>query len=326
MEEIMGKDVMIQRRKPGTGELAEYSTIVKCHLIGYFYSSEKQERISEEPFEKLYNQSFQIGEGDTIPALELALRHSKEHEELTVFCSSRFAFGFQGRNYKTNETEKKGEDGSSSTMIIAIQNSNVAVIPPNTDLEYEIIVVSHRTERDFDAEFIKNHQKEFEQLNENDDGMDGKNNKEPLLNRMLTLQSLLLRKEAGNRWFSYGDYSRAAKSYSRATQLSEGYFSTSTPNIQGLDPSDEEGKKELEEKLRDAEAKKNEKIPVEDVEIVNIYVSCLNNLAACKLAQREYLQAKDLCTKVLEFSPFNTKALLRAAKASLATDVSIESL
>lgn len=37
----------------------------------------------------------------------------------------------------------------------------------------------------------------------------------------------------------------------------------------------------------------------------------------------ENLKAKDMCVKVLEFDPLNVKALLRAAKASLALHVSI---
>ena len=307
LQEIMGKDVMIQRIRSGEGELAEYGTVVKCNLTGYLYSLESKERLSSEPFETLKDQSFQIGEGDTFPGLELALRHSKKGEILTLFCNSRFAYGFAGRNYK-EETEKNsaGNDNDNESKST---KSSVFSIPPNTDVEYLIEILSHRGEKELDPEILKLHENKLLSLPEEE--------RSTLMNRLLTTQALNFRKEAGNRWFSYGDYQRAAKAYSRATQISEGYFNVAGPT--GEDAADE---KTMVEKVQAMENKKQERIPEEDNEIVNLYVNCLNNLAACKLAQKEFQQAKELCTKVLEFSPFNPKALLRAAKASLATDVS----
>jgi hypothetical protein len=310
MEEIMGKDVVIKRVKSGTGEIAEYGTVVKCNLRGYFYSMENKERTSSPPFEVLQNQTYQVGEGDTIPGLELALRHSRQGEQLTLFCVSRFAYGTTGRNYhKNSEQDKKTSntyDSESELKSERASLSKIIPIPPNTDLEYEIEVLSHRGERELDPEFAKRHEKELE----NAPTFEAKGE---VLNRLLTVQSMLVRKEAGNRWFSSGDYPRAAKAYSRSTQIAEGYFNST----QG---SNEE-EKTVEEKVMEKERKKQERIPVADNEIVNIYVNCLNNFAACKLGMKEYHEAKELCTKVLEFSPFNAKALLRAAKASLATDV-----
>ena len=55
--------------------------------------------------------------------------------------------------------------------------------------------------------------------------------------------------------------------------------------------------------------------------LFNAYVTCLNNLAACYISQKEFMKAKEICTRVLELSPNNVKALLRAAKASLALDL-----
>jgi tetratricopeptide (TPR) repeat protein len=339
MEEIMGKDVMIKRRVPGDGDLAEYGTIVKCNLKGYFFSCTSNERLSEKPFEIVKDQEFQIGEGDAIPALELGLRHSRKGEKLTVYCSSRFGFGFTGRNYKetgnNNEVEKKqssipslgnGELSKEGSPRGANSSNAPKPIPPNTDLEYEIEILSHRTEKDLNSEFREKYESALNELPSNDKNDPDK--KSTILNRILTLQSLTIRKESGNRWFSYGDYQRASKAYSRATQISEGYFNTSSPAITSadLENTGEDGEpdrnKALQDKLMDAENKKRQEIHVEDTEIVNVYVSCLNNLAACKLGQKEFSQAKELCTKVLGFSPFNAKALLRAAKASLATDVS----
>lgn len=318
----MGKDVVVQRKSPGEGETAEYGTVVKCHLTGYFYSTVTKERTSDEPFEVLKDQSFQIGEADTVPGLELALRHARKGEKLSVFIASRFAFGIAGRNYQAanqGNTEKKNFEGENEQnnekldlKSPAIKESNVVVVPPDQDIEYEIEVLTHRTDREFDSEFLQR----FESAC---NGTLTEEEKEDLRNRLLTLQSLQLRKESGNRWFSYGEYGRAAKAYSKATQISEGYFNK--PTGEG-EAGDADNTKSLEEKVLESEAKKEEKIPAEENEVVVVYVSCLNNLAACKLATKEYYQAKELCTKVLEFSPFNAKALLRAAKASLATDVS----
>ncbi len=319
----MGKDVVVQRKSPGEGETAEYGTVVKCHLTGYFYSTVTKERTNDEPFEVLKDQSFQIGEADTVPGLELALRHARKGEKLSVFIASRFAFGIAGRNYQAvnqGNAEKKNGEGENEQnnekldlKSPAIKESNAVVVPPDQDIEYEIEVLTHRTDREFDSDFLRRFESASnETLTEEE--------KEELRNRLLTLQSLQLRKESGNRWFSYGEYGRAAKAYSKATQISEGYFNK--PATGEGEGGEGDNTKSLEEKVLESEAKKDEKIPAEENEVVAVYVSCLNNLAACKLATKEYYQAKELCTKVLEFSPFNAKALLRAAKASLATDVS----
>lgn len=328
MEELMGKDVVIQRKSPGEGELAEYGTIVKCNLTGYFYSNVTRQRVNEEPFEVAKDQSFQIGEGDTVPGLELALRHSRKGEKFSVFIASRFAFGLAGRNYQA-QNDKKGTDNNEGDQSnnekvevksppAAAKDSNTSnalpSVPPDQDIEYEIEILSHRTDKEFDTDFAQRFENESINKTEEEKG--------ELHNRLLILQSLQLRKEIGNRWFSYGEFGRAAKAYSKATQISEGYFNKPVSQGGEAEGEGENGGKSMEEKIMEAEAKKEEKIPVEENEVVQIYVSCLNNLAACKLAQKEYYQAKDLCTKVLEFSPFNAKALLRAAKASLATDVS----
>ena len=309
MEEIMGKDVMIQRESPGVGEIAEYGTYVKCNLKGYYYSLQAMQRSTEVPFETLKSQTYQIGEGDAIPGLELALRHSRVGEKLTVYCASRFAYGATGRNLKVEDNGKKEPFENQNEHSKTNKDTTPATIPPDQDVEYYVEILTHRTDRELDDEFQSRYEAEVKNI-ENEE------QKSEILNRLLVLQSLQSRKESGNRWFSYGEFARAAKAYSKATQVAEGYFNKPIP------PEESDGKS-LEEKVMESEAKKEERIPEEDTEVVQIYVSCLNNLAACKLAQKDYYQAKDLCTKVLEFSPFNPKALLRAAKAALATDVRI---
>jgi hypothetical protein len=307
MEEIMGKDIMIKRVKPGEGELAEFGTIVRCNLKGYFYSIEKAERLYQDPFEVLHDQSFQVGEGDGVPGLELALRHSKQGEKLHVYCSYRFGYGTTGRNHteKSSSTESKLSDNSKESETA---KSTSSIVPPNMDLEYELEILHHRGEKELDPDFLKKHKALI-------DAAEDESSKSAVMSRILTMQMMLGRKEAGNRWFSCADYGRAAKSYSKATQLAEGYF-----NATSGAPEDEDKEKTIEEKALEMAEKNAQRIPAEDSEVVNLYVSCLNNLAACKLSQKDYYKAKELCVKVLEFSPYNGKALLRAARAALATD------
>jgi tetratricopeptide (TPR) repeat protein len=52
--------------------------------------------------------------------------------------------------------------------------------------------------------------------------------------------------------------------------------------------------------------------------VIDLYLACLNNLAACLLNKKEFLKAKEVCIRVLELDPRNVKGLLRAARAALA--------
>lgn len=72
--------------------------------------------------------------------------------------------------------------------------------------------------------------------------------------------------------------------------------------------------------IAEAEAKKRQFDPADEV-LLEIYVSCLNNMSACQLKLGDYTKAKDICIRVLEIQPMNLKALLRAAKAALSTHV-----
>eukprot|EP01033_Poteriospumella_lacustris_P000460 gene460-303_t len=103
------------------------------------------------------------------------------------------------------------------------------------------------------------------------------------------------------------------KAYSRATQFAEGYFNPDK-NKKSLGESVEDAAKSLEEQQQ------HEQKAIDDRDLVEVYIACLNNLAACKISLKDYSAAKDLCVQVLQLSPWNGKALLRAAKATLAMD------
>jgi len=308
-EELMGKDLVTQRLRLGVDDIAEMGTTVVCNLRGYFYSTQEKRRISSEPFEEIRNQQFQIGESDVIPGLELALRHSRKGEVIKVTIASKFGYGPLGRCYAVSA------DGSASTELEQMpvpSKSGPVPIPPNSDLEYEVEVTDHLPDGYLSPSLISKMEKELSLIESDDD----EEKRHRIIHRYQTLQSMTARKEAGNRWFSYLDYPRAARAYSKATQLAQSYFNPETGKKQSVGETLEETAKKIEQQEREKDRPVNE----DDKDLVEVYVACLNNLAACKLSMKEFGAAKDLCVQVLQFSPFNTKALLRAAKAALAQD------
>lgn len=295
MIELMGKEISLRRLAEGDGEIAEVNMIVRCHLKGYYYSTTEHTRLRETPFEILENIVLQIGEGDVIPGLELALRHSKVGDHLLVNITSRFAFGDGGKLYN-NEWQGLPLDALAE-----------GVVPPNMDVQYEVTILSHTA----DQELLPDMQERFEKITSSivDD-----TDKAIVLNRLKVLQGLQMRKDCGNRWFVCKEFGRAAKAYSRATKLADTYFNKEHDEKVSLAQT-------LEEKAQALHEKENREIDQDDLEVVSVYVTCLNNLVACKLSQGEYKEAKELCVRVLEADPGNVKALIRAVKASLALDL-----
>jgi tetratricopeptide (TPR) repeat protein len=185
---------------------------------------------------------------------------------------------------------KSNKTNESSAVIF------IPAIPPNTDLEYEVEVLSHLLQHSVDPDVTKEYNSTFfnsevtdiNQLNQED------------LNRLIKLSELILRKECGNRWYLYQDYPRAAKAYSHGTKIAHDYFNSTKGSPD-----------EVEYRI--------EKL---DEPLLTAYITCLNNLAACHLSTGEFLKAKDMCIKILELDANNIKALLRASKATLALYVS----
>lgn len=297
VEELMGRDLLLETITRGDGEMAEVSVIVTCNYKGYFYSCSDQRRLSDEPFEVCNGQSFQIGEGDAVPGLELALRRSHVGDVFRVYIASKFAYGYLGRCCNA--------DGSNPT------NGKIASIPPNTDIEYEVEVTHHLRDGELDTSISLKCDEELSKTSDESE-------RNLIRGRYHTLQSMIQRKEAGNRWFSYLDYPRAAKAYSRATQVAEGFFNPDKQKRQKLNETVEETAQRLQKK---EDSQSERPVTEEDKDLIDAYLACLNNLAACKLSTKEYLAAKDICVQVLQLSPYNGKALLRAAKATLALGV-----
>ena len=117
-------------------------------------------------------------------------------------------------------------------------------LPPNSTVQYELVVWKHTSAA-----------REF-----------------PASPEQQLLFSSVIRKEAGNRWFSFREFGRAGRAYSEAVQLTESSESASL------------------------------------AELLRTRVDCLNNLAAVHLNVGEFLKAREACVRVLENDPQNTKA------------------
>lgn len=219
------------------GSTASMSTVVQCRLNGYLLQSRggdqplwALERVSDVPFESLVDQEFQIGEGDTFPGLELSLKYMVRDRPHKMRSTAKFAYSDAGR----------------------------PGIPPNTPVEYEVVVT---------------------RLGFADDGDDGKSEAQ---------QSIALRKDCGNRWFAFADYSKAGRSYSKGLQQVDAVL----------------GAEGLEDDVLQA--------------VASLRLALLTNLASCHLGNKEFAKAKEVCVSVLELDPGNKKGLLRAARAALA--------
>lgn len=352
--EIMNRDIMMKKtssqadnyedEEEGT---ASMGTVVTCNLKGYFLKRTNLDstepassvandivRSNDDPFEILTNQKFKIGEGDCVPGLELALRHLRQGETCTVRATSRFAFGYVGRP----ALSVKSQTSSSSITIDAI--------PANCDLEYEVEVLKLVPEGQTDADLVIKEGiiSEWDPQN--------MSYSEEHIRRVAALSELLLRKDAGNRWFSYKDFDRAAKCYSKGTKVADDYFQGTKvlsretesnekqdnaergvgetgvddnfdiPNSQYMTDSERLEARAKAVQIRKVEKEHQDKeigvrVGQDDQAIVSAHVSCLGNLSACYLVQGQYLKAKDMCVKVLELDSLNMKALTRAAKAAL---------
>ncbi len=171
-EEVMGKEIQMKKFKVGSGEIASMGTVVSCSVKGYIQNDTE---VYTSPFEVLSNQQFKIGESDAFPGLELSLRHSKVGEIFAMKCSTRFGFGTNGR------------------PAVGL----IPAIPSDADLYYEVEVTAHRNEDVVDHEIISNiapNQAENEEISP-------ENRAEYA--RRVAIRDILLRKDCGNRWFSY---------------------------------------------------------------------------------------------------------------------------
>ena len=210
-------------------------------------------------------------------------------------------------------------------VAIAGQASPLVAIPPNADLEYYIEVIGHyetaaaaaagtTSSSELESRLELEVKSEISNENENENE---KENERNIINKQIldTLAASELRRVCGNRWFSYGDYPKAKKSYAKGVEIAQNYLSN--------EPENENETTDLVDKNLEIENIREETIIPGEVSgskglLMVSLISCLGNLAACHLSMKEYIKTKEICVRVLELEPDNIKALIRAAKASLA--------
>ncbi|KAL6634324.1 hypothetical protein ACP70R_026995 [Stipagrostis hirtigluma subsp. patula] len=226
----IGNDKKILKKilQEGEGyERPNECAIVRVKLIGKLEDGTlfvKKGHDDEDPFE------FKTDEDQVIEGLDQAVLGMKKGEVALVTIPPEHAFG-------ANETQQ-----------------DLAVIPPNSSVYYEVELVSFDKEKE---------------------SWDMKDNAEKI-------EAATKKKDEGNVWFKMGKYARASKRYGKALNFVE------------YDSSFSEEEKQLSKPLK---------------------VSCKLNNAACKLKLKDYKEAKELCTEVLELDNTNVKALYRRAQA-----------
>ena len=277
---LMNGEILVEKMGENNNGTAiiEMGTIIECNLKGFYLQRNNEATMTLEnlqlvsqdslPFEILVNQRFQIGEGDCIPGLELALKYAIPQVSYKMRTTSKFAYGSDGRCPLSTTT------GNS--------------IPPNSDLEYEILVTCFETEAETKPETETNTDADTNTNTDNVSVQEFHKQCHDINKRVM------LRKECGNRWFYYNEYNRASRSYQKGLQIAESFFSSL---------------EEVNDDMMDVESYRN---------LINSRLSCLNNLSSCHLFNKQYIKAREVCIAVLEIEPTNKKALLRAARASQA--------
>lgn len=97
-----------------------------------------------------------------------------------------------------------------------------------------------------------------------------------------------LKKQIGNGHFHHEDYNRAIRCYQSA--------------VKSLDPAEVDEEEEGEEAMK---------------EVIKVYCDISNNLAMALMKLERYKDACEVCVKVIELDPNNTKALYRGGMASM---------
>lgn len=166
----------------------------------------------------------------------------------------------------------------------AIQLSNlIQPIPPNTDLEYMIEIADISYFYPYPHNFAVDQNTSKLIITKAIVSTDIDFN---TISESGVVAYCNLRKESGNRWFKFQNFDLAANAYGRGAIIADAYMKLGT----------------------DFDKKK----------MTELYIACLNNLAACHISRGNMIRAKAETRKVLEIDPNNVKALLRTARASLA--------
>jgi tetratricopeptide (TPR) repeat protein len=206
-----------------------------------------------------------------IPGLELALRHSHQGERLQAKCTWKFGFGFNGR------------PGSLS----------FGTIPGQANLIFDIEILEVFSLPTPPRPYLPLPRPQHIRSPDNGD-----------MDLQSIVRDVAVRKENGNRWFAYGDFTKAGRCFSQGGKTGDGQLDLLSQQLDDS-PTGRAGR-----------------------ELLGLYLDCLNNLSACHLNMGDPFKARESCIRVLEIDPNNQRGLLRASKyaplsLSLPSDLSL---
>lgn len=240
-EEMMNGNIFKKIIKQGTGETASMGTIVKCNLKGYIQDITNSSIASD-------NQPFEILKDQMFKIGESdafpGLELTLRHAKVGEIFIVRCSsrFGFG----PVQRPEIKQADGSI-----------ISTLPADSDLKYEVEVYAH-----------VNFAESIDPLSVSPE-------------RDIALAESTLRKDCGNRWFSYADFNRAGRAYSKGVEVAEGYLKRS--------------------EVSEGDDRSEQPVSMGQLDpggmLMNMYITCMNNLAATLLSKGEYLKAKEVCMK-----------------------------
>ena len=225
-EELMGPSLRMKRvgkvqgltEEGGTGAVVstELKTVVTCDVEGYFTNcivpDENGYCEVGDRFEVSVGERFAVGEGDTIPGIELPLRKSTVGDTLEIFIAPKFAFGPIGRpafSFSSGSSSSSGRSTTSGTS--GMRRSESSAIPPDSHLFYRIVIRDH-WQPDVDGP------RGIEQ------GMAGGEDDPIAAPIRKSLQLAELRRECGNRYYKWGHMAPACRCYIAGAKLVEENF------------------------------------------------------------------------------------------------------
>jgi len=305
--EVVVKVLSSADASPGQGgrAAAEMGTVIEVNIKAFFLaspdasSSSQQSREdfktgadaslvvplsdqdirAEKPFEELTSQRMMVGERDVVAALELALSHSHVGDKLQVRCTSKYAYGATGRPSASNIS------GSGAHI-------SIAAIPAYANLEFEVTV----------AAFHNLHTAGLTPEELEDAGA---------VERNAVYQEILLRKEVGNRWYHYGDFANAARAYAKGAEKAETFANQGGLSMQDLlGPKEEAAAAAAPLPGNSGSSRVGEQERLRRSQLMEVYLTSWNNLAACHISQGEFARAQAACIKVRCLSWRRVKGVL----------------
>lgn len=170
------------------------------------------------------------------------------------------------------------------------------VVPPNSNIEFELTVLSHSVF--FRPPDTETNDADYEETAEN----------EAYLETMVHNQS-------GKRWHRYGDPVKAGRCFSKAAEAAERALYSKLPPAPAP-PLPPNVPADVIPQLTQHMAASAPAVDLAtlDQRWLQLMVSSLNNLAAAHLNSGQPLRAREACIKALEVAPDNITTLLRAGR------------